>query len=122
MRTRGPGGLPRVPGRPALLVRTLREPATAGAVRPRLGHLADRGAGRHPAWTSIAGKATRPISLATVTPQPVFMCATLVLRIQNDQLSAAFLTMQDNQTAVQNGGYRGGRQSRIVAGWWAGRR
>src|SRR5215471_1758557 len=104
MRTRGPGGLPRVPGRPALPVRTLREPATAGAVRPRLGHLADRGAGRHPTWTSIAGKATRPISLATLTPQPIFMCATLVLRIQNDQLSAAFLTMQDNQTAVQNGG------------------
>src|SRR5215471_7300495 len=104
MRTRGPGGLPRVPGRPALPVRTLREPATPGAVRPRLGHLADGDAGRHPAWASIAGKATRPISPATVTPQPVFMCATLVLRIQNDQLSAAFLTMQDNQTAVQNGG------------------
>ena len=30
----------------------------------------------------------------------------LGLRIQNDQLGAAFLTMQGNQTAVQNGGSR----------------
>jgi hypothetical protein len=45
-------------------VRTLREPATAGAVLSRLGHLADRDAGRHPTWASIAGKATRPVSLA----------------------------------------------------------
>jgi hypothetical protein len=55
VRTCGPGGLPRVPGRPALPVRTLREPATAGAVRPRPGHQAGRDAGRHPTWASIAG-------------------------------------------------------------------
>src|SRR5215470_18405373 len=49
MRTRGPGRLPRIPERPAPPVRTLYQPATAGAVRSRLGHLADRHAGRQAA-------------------------------------------------------------------------
>jgi hypothetical protein len=50
----------------------------------------------------------RPISLATVTPQPTFTYTTLVLRIQNAQFAAALLTMQGNQTAAPNesGGYR----------------
>ncbi len=54
--------------------------------------------------------ATQPISLATVTPQPIFMCTTLVLRIQSDQLGAAFLTMQGNQNAAPNGGSACGYQ------------
>ena len=49
-----------------------------------------------------------------MTPQPASTHTTLVPRIQNAQFGAALLTMQGNQTAAPNGGYRTRRERLLV--------
>src|SRR5215470_8236818 len=78
MRTRGPGRLPRIPERPAPPVRTLYRPATAGAVRSRLDHLADRQAGRQAARLGGGPEMNvkrRMIWTFTVTSAALFMAS-----------------------------------------------